>query len=792
AAELFAAGLIHEVLGLVVELYRRRVDRGAFETALARLDGLLGRDAVERVLAAYAAEFPTPAAYRGEAPDGRTRVELLEGVLLLWLANANPAFEPLRDLFDDRSLAAATAYERLIAALAAHFATEPPFGPDDEPLTVMLRRPAVEVPDSLGGQLAWIRERWGSLLGDLLDRLLLGLDLLAEESIARWRRFHGIGPSEVQPAALYGFGGLAGEEERFSPDREWMPRVVMIAKSTYVWLDQLSRTYGRPIRRLDEIPDAELDRLARWGINGLWLIGLWQRSRASERIKQLRGNVEAAASAYSLDDYRIADDLGGEDAWRDLRHRAWVRGIRLASDMVPNHMGIDSRWVVEHPDRFLSVPAPPFPSYTFDGPDLSSDPRVGIWIEDHYWDGTDAAVVFKRVDRATGETRYVYHGNDGTSFPWNDTAQLDYLSAETREAVIQTILDVARRFPIIRFDAAMTLAKRHIRRLWFPAPGAGGAIPSRAEHALSDAEFERRMPVEFWREVVDRVAAEIPDTLLLAEAFWLMEGYFVRTLGMHRVYNSAFMNMLRDEKNAEYRLVIRNTLEFDPEVLKRYVNFLNNPDERTAVEQFGKGDKYFGVCTLMATLPGLPMFGHGQIEGFAEKYGMEYRRAYHDERPDEWLVARHEREIFPLLHRRAQFAEVRNFLFYDFVTGDGTVNEDVFAYSNGEGPDRSLVVYHNRYTETAGRIRESVGYSVPDGSGGRRIVRRTLGEGLGLPPDETLYTIFRDHVGGLEYLRNAREVCDRGLYLELPAYGRHVFLDFREVRDGPAMQYARL
>ena len=53
------------------------------------------------------------------------------------------------------------------------------------------------------------------------------------------------------------------------------------------------------------------------------------------------------------------------------------------------------------------------------------------------------------------------------------------------------------------------------------------------------------MPEEFWREVVDRVAAEAPDTLLLAEAFWLMEGYFVRTLGMHRVYNSAFMNMLK-------------------------------------------------------------------------------------------------------------------------------------------------------------------------------------------------------------------------------------------------------
>ena len=160
------------------------------------------------------------------------------------------------------------------------------------------------------------------------------------------------------------------------------------------------------------------------------------------------------------------------------------------------------------------------------------------------------------------------------------------------------------------------------------------------------------MPTEFWREVVDRVAAEVPGTLLLAEAFWLLEGYFVRTLGMHRVYNSAFMHMLRDEDGAGYRKVIKETIEFDPEILKRYVNFMSNPDEKTAVEQFGKGDKYFGVATVLATLPGLPMLGHGQVEGFGEKYGMEFRRATLDEQPDQWLVARHEREIFPLLHRR--------------------------------------------------------------------------------------------------------------------------------------------
>jgi hypothetical protein len=79
------------------------------------------------------------------------------------------------------------------------------------------------------------------------------------------------------------------------------------------------------------------------------------------------------------------------------------------------------------------------------------------------------------------------------------------------------------------FDAAMTLAKKHYQRLWFPEPGSGGDIASRAEHGISKEQFDAAIPVEFWREVVDRVAQEVPDTLLLAEAFWLMEGYFVRT-----------------------------------------------------------------------------------------------------------------------------------------------------------------------------------------------------------------------------------------------------------------------
>ncbi len=530
--------------------------------------------------------------------------------------------------------------------------------------------------------MEYLLERWGAILGeDFVTRILRSIDFVKEEGI----RHTGPGGFGGDAPVLTFSGYDYTEYERFSQDKDWMPRLVLIAKNSYVWLDQLSKKYQRSITHLDQIPDEELEILKQRGITGLWLIGLWERSLASQRMKQMMGNPDAVASAYSLMDYQIAGDLGGWEALQNLRWRAWQHGIRLSADMVPNHMGIDSRWVVEHPDWFLSLPYSPYPNYTFNGADLSNDNRVGIFLEDHYYNKTDAAVVFKRLDRWTGSARYIYHGNDGTSMPWNDTAQLDFSRSEVREAVIQTILHVARNFPIIRFDAAMTLAKKHIQRLWFPEPGTGGAIPSRSEYGLTRAQFDAAIPNEFWREVVDRVAAEVPDTLLLAEAFWMMEGYFVRTLGMHRVYNSAFMHMLRDEDNANYRLVMKNTLEFDPQVLKRYVNFMNNPDEKTAAEQFGTMDKYFGVCTMMVTLPGLPMFGHGQIEGYREKYGMEYRYAKWNEFIDEGLVRGHEWRIFPLTHRRYIFAEVDNFLLYDFYTPEGNVNEDVFAYSNRTG-----------------------------------------------------------------------------------------------------------
>ena len=797
-ADINALGLIDEIFHQVVEEYYNTHGR-SIQTALAKfLIERLGREKAIDTLIKYNQQFPPVAVYNGEqsikeylkeSDRGVNNYDItVEELLMTWLANVNPAAVRYREIFDDRPLYSISEYAPLLDSIQMFFKTQPTFGPDDQDLVTMLRTPALQSPDSLTGQLDYIRKNWSSYLGEFLLRLLGSLDLFSEEAKAR-AMFFTAGPDFSKAETFvpdYRFdpwGDKLNEVENFSQDSDWMPRVVMMAKNTFVWLNQLSREYQRPIDRLDQVPDETLDQLAQWGFTGLWLIGLWERSDASREIKQMTGNPDAVASAYSLARYQIAARLGGDEAYDNLSRRCGSRGIKLASDMVPNHMAIDSDWVYDHPDWFIQADQPPFPAYQFNSPDLSKRPGISINLEDHYYSRSDAAVVFKHYDHNTGRTRFIYHGNDGTSMPWNDTAQLNYLDPEVRESVIQTILSVARKFPIIRFDAAMTLTKKHYQRLWFPQPGSGGDIPSRADYAMTKENFDQVMPEEFWREVVDRVAAEVPDTLLLAEAFWLMEGYFVRTLGMHRVYNSAFMHMLRNEENEKYRLLIKNTLVYDPQILKRYVNFMNNPDEKTAVEQFGKGDKYFGICTLLSTMPGLPMFGHGQVEGYSEKYGMEYYRPYWDETPDQGLVDHHASTIFPLLHRRKVFAEVENFRLYDFWSDAGFVDENVFAYSNLFQGHAALVVYNNRFGDSSGWIKQSAPYLIKDGNEGQ-LHQSDLADALNLQGNNDDLVLFRDNNSRLWFLRNLGEIRERGMHFDLQAYGNQVLLDFQVV-NGP-------
>lgn len=769
AGKLNASATLHYVYQIILSYLLGESDRDFFER---RIQTVESNEELRDALSFYSREFPT------EIEDDKTIEEEMRGYFIHQVLLQNRALvKASKPFVAPDGLTLPSSFKALSSVLSSYIKDDLRNGePNLDDVFTFLCMPARLYPDSLIDQLQYILREWADMLPESFIRLLKSsIDYINEES--KDRGFGG-GPVNVP---VVDYSSELNEYEAFSSDSNWMPSVVMIAKSTLVWLDQLSKAYGRSITSLDQIPDEELDTMRDRGINALWLIGLWQRSEASKTIKHLCGNPDAVASAYSLKDYDISPTIGGWEAVYNLKERCQKRGIRLASDMVPNHTGIDGNWVYEHPDYFISQDYPPFPTYTYNGPDLSTNPDWEVKIEDHYYDRTDAAVTFRMRNRHTGETKYVFHGNDGTTMPWNDTAQLDYLNPVTREAVIQKILHVARNFPIIRFDAAMTLAKRHIERLWYPKPGCGGDIPGRAEHALDEKEFNERIPEEFWREVVDRVAKEVPDTLLLAEAFWMMEGYFVRTLGMHRVYNSAFMNMLKNQENQKYRDSIKKTLVFEPEILKRYVNFMNNPDEDTAISQFGCDDRYFGVATLLSTLPGLPMIGHGQIEGYREKYGMEYQRAYYDEKPNLWLIGEHEKRIFPLWRRRYLFSNVDNFNLYDCINNNGGVEESVFAFVNGAGTERTLVLVNNRYERCEGRINTSAP-KVRKYGDERRVETTTLAENLGLSYGPERYTLFDSALDKMTYIVPSMNLFE-GYYFSLNGYESKVYWNIREVED---------
>lgn len=345
AGQLFAMGLIDELCHVIIERYRKEQDPGVLADALKWFGERTSTKELDALLLSFTESFPNVAIYTGKitekewlasSTDGvPNREAALEELLLLWLANQNPAFRPFKALFDDNSLQTGVpVYHKFAADIDAYFETRIEFSPETKTLLKALRAPMEASPDSLSGQLDFIREKWISLLGpnlgSVLKRTLLAVDVLRGEEIAIWMQFNPPDRNVRQhkPVEFGGKEGFAGNEyigyeeyweetvrddgtivrrkrlrtrqgglvdgqyahdyqaplneyEAFSSDDAWMPTVVLMAKSTYVWLEQLSKKYGRHIYRLDQIPLEELQLLRDRGMTGLWLIGLWERSKAS-------------------------------------------------------------------------------------------------------------------------------------------------------------------------------------------------------------------------------------------------------------------------------------------------------------------------------------------------------------------------------------------------------------------------------------------------------------------------------------------------------------------------------
>src|SRR5215510_3201893 len=97
--------------------------------------------------------------------------------------------------------------------------------------------------------------------------------------------------------------------------------------NTRTWLTELSQALGQPAT-LDDIPDAELDRLAQKGFDWVWLLSVWQTGLAAQQVS--RSNPEwrkefqetlsdlreedIAGSGFAITGYTVHQALGGDAA----------------------------------------------------------------------------------------------------------------------------------------------------------------------------------------------------------------------------------------------------------------------------------------------------------------------------------------------------------------------------------------------------------------------------------------------------------------------------------------------
>src|SRR5512139_4134914 len=137
--------------------------------------------------------------------------------------------------------------------------------------------------------------------------------------------------------------------------------------NTRVRLSELAAALGRKAT-LDDIPDAELDRLAADGFDLVWFLGVWQTGEAARRVSRSKPEwleeyrrvlpdfreVDVTGSCFAVRDYRVHEDFGGDAALARLRQRLRSRGPRLILDFVPNHVAPDHSWVEQHPEYFVA------------------------------------------------------------------------------------------------------------------------------------------------------------------------------------------------------------------------------------------------------------------------------------------------------------------------------------------------------------------------------------------------------------------------------------------------------
>ena len=317
------------------------------------------------------------------------------------------------------------------------------------------------------------------------------------------------------------------------------------------------------------------------------------------------------------------------------------------------------------------------------------------------------------------EQRVMAFGRDPYFAGWPDTLQIDYSNPSAQEAMRGELLRVARQCDGLRCDMAMLVLPDVFERTW------------------------GRPAAPFWPETVKRVRDEVPGFCLMAEVYWDLE-WTMQQQGFDYAYDKRLYDRLREGNARPVREHLFAGLDFQD----RLARFMENHDEPRAAVNFAM-PVHQAAAAITYLTPGLRFFHQGQFEGRRKRISPHLVRAP-IERDDE-ATKRFYEQLLDVLRRSA--VRDGNWRLLECVPAwdDNPTFEGFLAFAWQLEAAHLLIIVN--YAGTRGQCR----------------VRGPFADLAGRVVD------LIDVMSGARYERAGDDLESAGLYVDLPAFGIHVF-----------------
>lgn len=313
------------------------------------------------------------------------------------------------------------------------------------------------------------------------------------------------------------------------------------------------------------------------------------------------------------------------------------------------------------------------------------------------------------------------HGRDPYFPAWPDTLQLNYAHPELRAAMRGELLRIAERCDGVRCDMAMLVLPEVFKRTW---------------HLAAEP---------FWPVAIAAVREAHPGFYFMAEVYWDLEWQLLQQ-GFDYAYDKGLYDRLRARDAGSVRDHLIAGLDFQSKLAR----FLENHDEPRAATVFPR-EVHAAAAVITYLAPGLRFFHQGQLEGRRIRVPTHLVRA--PEEPDDGELAAVYARLLDLL-RRPALRDGRWWHLEPLAGWAGNDSWDGFVAFAWRGSDGERLVVAVNYADSDGQCHLRLPFpEIAD-----RQVR------------------LRDLLGPESYEREGRSLITPGLYLDMPAWGHHVFL----------------